>query len=108
MPRKIREIQAPIVHLNGTSKEYLQEQIEAAYSALNAAYDVLKKTAPNGRDYYPLGPDAMKRAQDQHTNRLIRISNTLTELETIQTLIEKNEFEGWTEYKEETWEPQKD
>lgn len=98
-----RKIQAPIVHLNGTSKQYLQEQIETAYSALNAAYDALKKTAPNGRDYYPLGPDAMKRAQDQHTNRLIRLTNTMKELELIQNMIDCGQTEDVAEYPEETW-----
>lgn len=60
---------APIVHLNGTSKQMLMDELEEAYYALNKAYDVIKQSGPNGRDYYPV-PGLMEKAVEQHTQRL--------------------------------------
>jgi len=63
---------APIIHLNGTSKEMLMDELEAAYYALGNAYDAVKKSGPNGRDYYPV-PGLMEKAVEQHSSRLTAI-----------------------------------
>ncbi len=78
----------PTIHLNGTSKEQLTGALSAAYDGLNAAYDLLKQTAPNGRDYYPQGGDAMEMAVDEHMSRLRRIDNVMCEIEQILANIE--------------------
>jgi hypothetical protein len=60
----------PTIHLNGTSKAALVDDLCEASAAIDAAYQSLKKCAPNGRDYYPQGPDALKAATDEHMGRL--------------------------------------
>lgn len=60
------KIIAPTVHLNGTSKGALMEGYGNAYAALEAAMAALSEACPNGRDYYPQGPDAFVAARDEH------------------------------------------
>jgi hypothetical protein len=43
----------PTVHLNGTSRSVLLEQIKNATQALDAALNAMQRAAPHGRDYYP-------------------------------------------------------
>lgn len=61
-------VAVPFVHLNGSSRESLLENLEAAYSAVNAALDALRQCAPNGRDAYPV-PGLMERLTAQHRQR---------------------------------------
>ncbi len=70
----------PMVHLNGTSRRELQEQLEAAGIALNEAIDQVSYAAPNGRDYYPLGPGAFQTATVQHLDRVQRLRSVRDEL----------------------------
>lgn len=56
----------PLVHKNGTSRDVLLEQLTDLMRALRDAEDVLGKASPNGRDYYPLGPNALREAQSKH------------------------------------------
>ncbi len=58
---KTRKLQAPLIHLNGTSAERLLEAIENAYQSLGESLKLLREVSPNGRDYYPLEAAAMKR-----------------------------------------------
>jgi len=60
---------APIVHLNGTSRQMLMDELEEAYYALGNAYDKVKASGPNGRDYY-LMAGLFEKAVKQHTDRL--------------------------------------
>jgi hypothetical protein len=72
----------PFIHLNGTSAEALIEERCTAHFALMAAFDALKRIAPNGRDYYPYGdPAKMERATAQHRARLQRVQDIIDELE---------------------------
>lgn len=75
------DLRVPTVHLNGTSKERLLEAIEEAYTAVGVALEKLSETAPNGRDYYPQGPDAINQAQDEHRARLQKLQDVREELE---------------------------
>lgn len=70
----------PTIHLNGTSKDELLRQISEAYDALGTAYDKLSEMAPNGRDYYPQGPDAFHKAQHEHLARVQQVSDIRKEL----------------------------
>ena len=45
-------ITIPMVHLNGTSKKELLEQLENAYRAVVDAGRVLARATPHDRDYY--------------------------------------------------------
>lgn len=78
----------PTIHLNGTTKEQLLEQIENAWAAVNAAIDALKQMAPHGRDYYPQGPDAITRARDQHLARMRKLQDVCDDLETLAQAIQ--------------------
>ena len=84
------QLVVPRVHLNGTSRRELTEQIENAYSALGVAYDAMRGMAPNGRDYYVYndGMATLRKAEDQHRARLVAIEGLRRELE---MMIEKLE-----------------
>lgn len=60
----------PTIHLNGTSRDNLAEPLEQARTAVRKAIEAVQATAPNGRDYYPQGPDAIRTATIEHGNRL--------------------------------------
>lgn len=70
----------PTVHLNGTGKEELAEQVLHAGSMLRLAITAMESAAPNGRDYYPQGPDAIREAQEEHRDRVRRVQAVRDEL----------------------------
>lgn len=73
----------PTIHINGTSRNDLFQMYLAAASALRRAITAVEATAPNGRDYYPQGEDAIRRATDEHRARceaLYAVSKELNEL----------------------------
>jgi len=70
----------PLIHLNGTSAETLANQYDAAYEALMVALELLNETAPNQRDYYPLGEEEWKAALDAHFSRIAAIRQVMQEL----------------------------
>lgn len=74
------ELIAPIVHLNGTSKESLLEARQEVYDALNEAYRALREIAPNGRDYY-VKPGLMEKAVEQHRRRQQVLDDLMKEIE---------------------------
>lgn len=82
------DIIAPIIHLNGTSKERLLHYRDAAYIALENAAQALLECGPNGRDYYPK-PGLMAKAEDQHRRRLQSIRNLQAEIEREIELIQE-------------------
>lgn len=77
----------PSIHMNGTSKNELLEQLQTAYSAVDAAMLALANATPNGRDYYPQGPDAIRKAIIEHGERLAKLTTISKELETIALAI---------------------
>jgi hypothetical protein len=73
----------PTVHLNGTSKNALLDQITDVEQVLGKAIEALSEASPNGRDYYPQGPDALRKAQKEHDARmaaLVMVQHSLFEL----------------------------
>jgi hypothetical protein len=80
-------MQIPTIHINGTSRERLLEGLVAANDALLKAQQAVAETAPNARDYYPQGPDAIRAAEREHYSRLTRIINVRQELEEIAEAI---------------------
>ena len=81
----------PTIHANGTSKERLLEALLMASQALDLAYQSIKQTAPNGRDYYPQqGNDALQQAQQEHMNRLRKVDEVKAELDAIIVAIDGN------------------
>lgn len=77
---RITNLRKPTVHLNGTSRSELREQLEAADDALRIAIDRLIAASPNARDYYPQGSGAFDEADDQHRNRVQRLISVREEL----------------------------
>ena len=79
----------PTVHLNGTSRESLLDDLMKASSALEEAYQALKRTAPNGRDYYPQGPDAVYLAEGEHRSRLERLDSVKGEVDQLAVAVDR-------------------
>lgn len=78
------ELAIPVVHLNGTSKDALVEQLRHALEAVNRASDAVASAAPHGRDYYvKADKDAYTVAARQHASRIIRLRDIAKELEEI-------------------------
>ena len=79
----------PMVHLNGTSKQSLLNDLDEAFDALDVAFHKLKRTAPNGRDYYLQGIDAIQQATDEHIARLRKVQNVMDEIQNLMIAIDK-------------------
>lgn len=79
----------PTIHSNGTSKAELIEGLCNASNALDDAYEALKATAPNGRDYYPQGDDALGKATAEHMDRLRRLDAVKKEVDALTLAIDR-------------------
>lgn len=90
MPAEVQLV-APTVHLNGTGRDDLLDALETAHEALTAAHDALRKTAPNGRDYYVQKIGNLEKAIDEHTDRMRRIMHVEAEIAAIICAIVDNE-----------------
>lgn len=75
-----KKVIVPVVHLNGTSRDALVSQANAAVMALDIALGALQLAAPHARDYYPLGNGAYTRAEAEHRSRYERVSSARDEL----------------------------
>ncbi len=73
-------MQMPVIHMNGTSRDRMVEQYCAARQAVLDAIEALAKIDVNGRDYYPLGPDAITIARSEHYDRMEALSNVASDL----------------------------
>jgi len=71
----------PTIHMNGTSGRDLAEGYSKAARAVDAAIDAIAQAGPNGRDYYPQGPEAMTKAVEEHSARLYALRQVHTELQ---------------------------
>lgn len=70
----------PTIHLNGTSREELQKQLETAVTALTTTLQALTDATPHARDYYPQGNNAWQEALNEHRERynsLVRVRDEL-------------------------------
>jgi hypothetical protein len=81
------DLKIPTIHLNGTSKDALFQQVCNAIDAVHAAGDALAQATPNGRDYYPQGQEAIYAAMRQHEARMTKLREVARELETIAQAI---------------------
>lgn len=71
---------APTIHSNGTAKQDLMDGLLKAHDAVGAALKLVAATMPNGRDYYTQGDWAFKAATDEHTARVLKLSQVKNEL----------------------------
>lgn len=76
-------IAIPTVHMNGTSKQVLQDRLGNAIDAIHVAGNMLAAAYPNGRDYYPQGNDAIHEAMEQHDARMTKLREVAAELREI-------------------------
>lgn len=84
----------PTVHLNGTSRIDLQEQYHGAYMALQDALVALRQSCPNGRDYYPQGPEAFRKAVAEQESRIERLEAIQTEVKAIYASVIADLLDG--------------
>jgi hypothetical protein len=94
-----RKLIVPTVHLNGSGKKNLTDDLEGAVNALDNAMGALRAMSPHGRDYYVQSDQALKRAQTEHVNRAERLDDIKRELVAIWEGINDNK----TEVEVETW-----
>lgn len=81
------QLAIPSVHMNGTSRQELIRLNLEAIEAIDAAMEALGRAGPNGRDYYPQGPDATMEARRQHANRMHNLRAARDELTQITETI---------------------
>lgn len=79
-PRFSRPLKAPTVHLNGTAKTDLLEQLWAASCAVLNAIEQLQAASPNARDYYVQPAGTYEVAVDQHERRARKLHDVAQEL----------------------------
>lgn len=77
----------PTVHLNGTSRQELLDQLITAGRAGREFTRALGQAAPNGRDYYLKAGSTYPIAHMQHLARLAKVQEVIKELETIAEAI---------------------
>jgi hypothetical protein len=70
----------PTLHLNGTSSRMLDEGYREVYYSLTDAIKSFEKVEFNGRDYYPQGEEAWKRAREEFADRVLRIEGVQKEI----------------------------
>ena len=84
----------PRVHRNGTSRDELLKQLADARQAIDQALEAMARATPHGRDYYVIGDRAIIQAREEHFARVAKLSEVLTELETISEGIDAQEARG--------------
>ena len=67
----------PQIGVNGTSKEQLISETEAAVNAVRVALSSVESMTVHGRDF---DPESFKKAQSEHNYRIQRLRNVLEEL----------------------------
>lgn len=73
----------PTVHLNGTSREALIEELQDAISALDIARGAMRSAWPNPRDYYVQQGDAYRAAHAEWQARydaVLKVENELSQI----------------------------
>ena len=78
----------PTVHMNGTSRQELLDQVCDTMTAITNAIRVLEQSAPNARDYYPQNrpeqtADPYRTANAEHCNRVATLAAVNAEFEDI-------------------------
>jgi folate-dependent tRNA-U54 methylase TrmFO/GidA len=65
----IAGLQAPLVHINGTSRAELLKQLSDCFNKCMELEDTMRAARPHARDYYPLEPHCYEGARDEHRRR---------------------------------------
>jgi hypothetical protein len=70
-------MKTPSIHSNGTSSHVLVDKYMKVLDTTNAAIAALSASAPNGRDYYPQGDNAINEAikiHEEHMKALVKLN----------------------------------
>ena len=73
-------VMVPSVHMNGTGRDELLQQLVDAITATEAAIAALNQAMPNGRDYYVQSPTAIDVATREWRDRVIKVAEVHSEL----------------------------
>ena len=65
-----KKLTTPMVHLTGTPRSALLEGYSHAMESIRLAIEAARATGPNGRYYYPKGPEALGAAIEEHDDRV--------------------------------------
>lgn len=65
-----KDLQLPILHLNGSGRDNLRDQFKTLYRAARDLENLMCQNGPHARDYFPLGDGAFLAAREQHVQRL--------------------------------------
>ena len=76
----MKTLTLPTVHMNGTGARSLTEQYLVAANAVTGAIHDCHESAPNGRDYYTQGGEALPLAEKEYWDRIDRLESVLEEL----------------------------
>ena len=79
----------PTVHYNGTPRDALLEGYRAACRAVVAAIEAVAMTAPNGRDYYLQGQQAIADAAEEHRDRMRHLEAVRDELKQLAVAVRR-------------------
>lgn len=85
------EITIPTIHLNGSSKQVLMDDLLAAHRAIGVALNKMRQCTPNGRDYYPQGDGVTEKARAEHAERCRKLLEVHDELMEIAVGIDRQE-----------------
>jgi hypothetical protein len=86
-------MRAPLVHLNGTSKDALFTALLNAGRAVRIAIEAVRETAPHQRDYHPLPPAAWEQARAEWEARMASLHTVYKELEAIAIAVNDGKTE---------------
>ena len=79
----------PTIHLNGSNKATMLEDLANAREAIRDAIRALGETMPNGRDFVPTqGSEAFRLAQSQHRARVDALADVMNELMALSVAID--------------------
>jgi hypothetical protein len=78
----------PTIHLNGSNKANMLEDLANAREAILLAIVAVAETVPNGRDYFTQGRGALTQAQAEHRARIDALSGVMDELMALSVAID--------------------
>lgn len=82
MKKTSQGVPLPLIHLNGSSRESLQEGYREALRQARQLRLALRQQLVHARDYYPLGPGAYTEAAevlDNHLDAIRRLERHIEE-----------------------------
>jgi hypothetical protein len=87
-----KEFVMPLIHLNGSGRERLLREYEAASETLSAFIESWRDVTFHPRDYYPLGDSAWDQARADRMEMSEKLSDIKNYIDThLQSIFSDNE-----------------